>query len=72
MASSVTTDAHGVRVVTQIIPMVGPEPAQFPSDNKDKKTKVPEAPYMTRMFLKGEPVALGVRIAIPLTETIPL
>ncbi|XP_060777835.1 membrane-spanning 4-domains subfamily A member 4A [Neoarius graeffei] len=59
MASSVTTDAHGVRVVTQIIPMVTPEPAQIPSDNKDK-TKVPDVPYMTRMFLKGEPVALGI------------
>ncbi|KAB5586918.1 hypothetical protein PHYPO_G00007050 [Pangasianodon hypophthalmus] len=59
MDSSMTTDAHGVRVITQIIPLLSPEPAQCPSERKDNKTKVPEAPYMTRMFLKGEPVALG-------------
>ncbi|XP_060726331.1 membrane-spanning 4-domains subfamily A member 15 [Tachysurus vachellii] len=59
MATSFTTDAHGVRVVTQIIPLVSPEPVQFPSEKKNNKTKVPDAPYMTRMFLKGEPVALG-------------
>lgn len=64
MASTVTTDAHGVRVVTQVIPLVSPETVQCPGQNKDSKTKVPEAPYMTRMFLKGEPVALGVSIAI--------
>lgn len=59
MASTVTTDVHGVRVVTQVIPLVSPETVQCPGQNKDSKTKVPEAPYMTRMFLKGEPVALG-------------
>lgn len=71
MATSLTTDANGVRVLTPIIPLVGSEAVQCPSEKKEYKTKVPEVPYMTRMFLKGEPVALGVRIAIPTTEIIP-
>ncbi|XP_053350410.1 membrane-spanning 4-domains subfamily A member 4D [Clarias gariepinus] len=59
MATSLTTDANGVRVLTPIIPLVGSEAVQCPSEKKEYKTKVPEVPYMTRMFLKGEPVALG-------------
>ncbi|KAF5907763.1 membrane-spanning 4-domains subfamily A member 4A-like, partial [Clarias magur] len=59
MATSLTTDAHGARVLTPVIPLVGSEAAQGPSEKKGYKTKVPEVPYMTRMFLKGQPVALG-------------
>ncbi|KAF7708512.1 membrane-spanning 4-domains subfamily A member 4D-like [Silurus meridionalis] len=59
MASSVNIDAHGVRVMTQTIPLQNPEPTQCFSEKKDNKTKLSEVPYMTKMFLKGEPVALG-------------
>ncbi|XP_062848484.1 membrane-spanning 4-domains subfamily A member 4D [Trichomycterus rosablanca] len=58
MAASVSADAHGVRVVTHIIPLERSEPDQYPSKTKEVKDE-PEVPYMTRMFLKGEPVALG-------------
>ncbi|XP_066540136.1 membrane-spanning 4-domains subfamily A member 4A [Hoplias malabaricus] len=57
MAASVTTAAHGVRVVTHIIPLETPEP-QCPTESK-KSQITPSLPYMTKMFLTGEPVALG-------------
>ncbi|KAG7335944.1 hypothetical protein KOW79_000637 [Hemibagrus wyckioides] len=56
MATTLMTDAYEV---TQTVPLVSPEPVQCPGEKKNKKIKVPEVPYMTRMFLKGEPVALG-------------
>ncbi|TSK34761.1 Nucleoside diphosphate-linked moiety X motif 17 [Bagarius yarrelli] len=59
MAYYLTNDVNGVKMVTHIIPLTSPEPVQCPSEKKNKKTEVPEVPYMTRMFLKGEPVALG-------------
>ncbi|XP_072535557.1 membrane-spanning 4-domains subfamily A member 4A [Salminus brasiliensis] len=57
MATSVTTAAHGVRVVTHIIPLETSEPPG-PIESKEIKD-IPNTPYMTRMFLRGEPIALG-------------
>ncbi|XP_036439322.1 membrane-spanning 4-domains subfamily A member 4A [Colossoma macropomum] len=57
MATSVTAAAHGVRVVTHIIPLDTTGPP-CPSENKESQMKS-SLPYMTRMFLKVEPVALG-------------
>lgn len=70
MATTLTTDAYEVRLVTQNVPLVSPEPVQCPSDKKNEKIKEPEVPYMTRMFLKGEPVALGVRLVILLSDIV--
>lgn len=65
MISSVSADAHGVRVVTHIIPLEESDPVQNPIKSEEVEEK-PEVPYMTRMFLKGEPVALGVSTKLPL------
>ncbi|KAI4892415.1 hypothetical protein NFI96_019351 [Prochilodus magdalenae] len=57
MATSVTTAAHGVQVVTHIIPLDESAP---PCSSESKKSQEKSTlPYMTQMFLKGEPVALG-------------
>lgn len=63
MTSSMTTDAHGVRVVTHIIPLDTPAPP-CPSKSEQSQVENPSLPYITRMFLKGEPVVLGVSAAI--------
>ncbi|KAL7887517.1 hypothetical protein AOLI_G00052380 [Acnodon oligacanthus] len=57
MATSVTAAAHGVRVVTHIIPLDTTSPP-CPSESKESRMKS-SLPYMTRLFLKVEPVALG-------------
>ncbi|KAK3572277.1 hypothetical protein QTP86_030263 [Hemibagrus guttatus] len=53
-------------LVNQNVSLVSPEPVQCPSEKKNKKIKVPEVPCMTRMFLKGEPLALGIKSAVAL------
>ncbi|XP_007243210.2 membrane-spanning 4-domains subfamily A member 15 [Astyanax mexicanus] len=60
MATSVSTAAHGVRVVTHIIPLETPEPP-CPTQSKDSKQSEnkPSKPSMTSTFLRGVPVALG-------------
>ncbi|XP_017568603.1 membrane-spanning 4-domains subfamily A member 15 [Pygocentrus nattereri] len=57
MATSVTAAAHGVRVVTHIIPLDTPAPP-CPTESKESQMKS-SLPHMTRLFLKAEPVALG-------------
>lgn len=60
MATSVTTAAHGVRVVTHIIPLETLEPP-CPTQSKDSKESKdkPSKPSMSSTFLRGEPLALG-------------
>lgn len=60
MASSITTEVNGVRVVTYVIPLE--QKAESPdlkaSLVKQEKSNLPPR---TRMFLKGKPLSLGVR-----------
>lgn len=62
MASSMTTEANGVRVVTHVIPleekMESPESDLKASLVKQEKSNLPPK---TRMFLRGKPLSLGVR-----------
>lgn len=59
MASSMTTEANGVRVVTHVIPLEE-KMESLESDLKVKQEKS-NLPPKTRMFLKGKPLSLGVR-----------
>lgn len=61
MASSITTEANGVRVVTHVIPleekMESPESDLKASLVKQEKSNLPPK---TRMFLRGKPLSLGL------------
>lgn len=58
MASSMTTEGNGVRVVTHVIPLE--EKMESPEESLVKQEKS-NLPPKTRMFLKGKPLSLGVR-----------
>lgn len=60
MASSMTTEANGVRVVTHIIPLE--EKTESP-DLKSSSVELEKSNLSpkTKMFLKGKPLSLGVR-----------
>lgn len=69
MASSMTTEANGVRVVTHIIPLE--EKTESPdlkssSDELEKSNLSPK----NKMFLKGKPLSLGVRAGHSFTSNI--
>ncbi|KAK7158157.1 hypothetical protein R3I93_009379 [Phoxinus phoxinus] len=59
MASSMTTEANGVRVVTHVIPLEQKteSPDLKASLVKQEKSNLPPR---TRMFLKGKPMSLGL------------
>lgn len=60
MASSMTTTANGVKIVTHIIPLDekidSPNLKVTPVESEDSKL-----PPIAKMFLKGRPMTLGVR-----------
>ncbi|XP_076842869.1 uncharacterized protein LOC143487687 [Brachyhypopomus gauderio] len=62
--ATVTTAAHGVRLVTEIIPL-NLETTRAPASSgcehgggAHRETK-PDVPNLSRLFLKGQPIALG-------------
>ncbi|XP_067252642.1 membrane-spanning 4-domains subfamily A member 4A [Chanodichthys erythropterus] len=57
MASSMTTEANGVRVVTHVIPLEEKMESLEASLVKKEKSNLPPK---TRMFLKGKPLSLGL------------
>ncbi|ROL41381.1 Membrane-spanning 4-domains subfamily A member 4A [Anabarilius grahami] len=57
MASSMTTEANGVRVVTHVIPLEEKMESPEASLVKQEKSNLPPK---TRMFLKGKPLSLGL------------
>ncbi|KAK2902668.1 hypothetical protein Q8A67_007381 [Cirrhinus molitorella] len=57
MASSMTTEANGVRVVTHIIPL---EENTDSPDLKSSSVEPEKLSAKTRMFLKGGPLTLGL------------